>query len=111
MGGRNGDEVRPVVAIQNPLPGARVEGSPGGLTLYVFGSATDAAGISEVQYQILHAGTLSPPATANGGSAWIFPLVLQPGDVGEHTIFVRTIDVNGNDSDLVSRTFTFVAGE
>lgn len=111
VGGRNGDEVRPVVAIQNPLPAARIGGSPGGLTLYVFGSATDAAGISDVQYQILHAGRLSPPATANGGSAWIFPLVLRPGDVGEHTIFVRAIDVNGNESDLVSRTFTFVVGE
>ena len=108
VGGRNGDDIRPTVVVQYPLDATRIEETPATPALYVFGTAADDSGISVVEFQTLHAGTLSPLGTASGGSPWSFPLILRPGDGGVHTVFVRAIDINGNESELVSRTFTYV---
>ena len=110
-GGQNGDDSRPTIDFLYPPNSARIDEallSPGTPSLYVFGTAGDPEGISVVQFQMLHGGTLGPLTTANGGGAWAFPLFLQPDDYGDHTVFARAIDVNGNESDLISRTFTYV---
>ncbi len=108
VGGRNGDDIRPTIDFLYPSPSIRIDEIQTQPSLYVFGTANDSEGLALVQYQTLHRGTLSPLGTANGGGSWSFPLFLLPGDFGEHTVFVRAIDVNGNESDLISRTFTYV---
>ena len=108
VGGRNGDETPPAIMVQHPSEATRIEETPTTPALYVFGTASDDCGIAVVEYQTLHAGSLSPPGTAAGGNAWSLPFNLRPGDGGVHTVFIRAIDMNGNESKLVSRTFTYV---
>lgn len=114
-GGLNGDWTRPTLEITAPANGARIPEvkTSGGFgfpppALLIQGIARHDSPIASVQFQRLHHGTVSDLFTASGTNNWIVALYLTAADAGENTVFVKTIDTNGNESPLSARTFTYV---
>jgi len=100
-GGLNGDKVPPVVTIKSPAANVKFTG----LNSITFsGTAKDKAAISLVEYQVLNAGTIMTETTATGTNNWSF--LLTPTAAGTYTVYVKAVDVNGNESTIVSRTIT-----
>ncbi len=92
--------VKPVVAILAPASSTKYV-LPG---ILLQGMARDNIAVDHVEYQI-NGGVFQ---TANGAAAWSAPLNLQPGI---NTVRVRSVDVNGNQSALATRAFTYVPSD
>ena len=91
------DITKPPVTISSPAVGARLTNA----TITIQGTASDAGGLARVEYQL---GS-SPLATATGTTNWSAILTLAPGT---NTLRVKAVDLAGNESLPVSRSFIFV---
>lgn len=90
--------VRPKVTIQLPAANARFTTA----VIPVQGTATDASGVALVEYQVNGSAFLPASGTAN----WTANINLEPG---VNVFRVRSVDNNGNESPLVSRTFILLS--
>ena len=48
---------------------------------------------------------------ATGTTNWSFTLAPAPEDGGPYTVYIKAVDVNENESNIVSRSFTYVVLE
>lgn len=93
----------PVVAIRSPraeqvLPIGTTE-------IVVSGTASDRNGIDHVECHYLHNGVLSAPETASGTTAWSYSIPLVSGDGGRFTIFAKSLDASGEQSNVATQSF------
>jgi hypothetical protein len=88
---------RPVAIIRKPASGARIENE----TALVEGRASAREGVNAVLYQVND----GPWLVADGGTAWSFTASLAPG---LNAVRVKTLDVFGVESLVVTRLFTRV---
>lgn len=94
------DEILPpTVAITSPPQNARV-GSP---TIKLLGTATDNVGVDRVEYQ-LNQPESGPFQRATGTVSWSASMVLS---LGTNTVRVKSVDLYGNESPLITSTFVF----
>ena len=94
------DRVKPLILIKSPTPGATFMLPD----IMVQGTATDAAGVDRVEYQV-NGGVFE---RADGAATWLAQVHLDPG---QNTVRARSVDMNGNQSLLATRTFTYVPSD
>ncbi len=88
---------RPTVAISSPAAGARLTSTP----VIISGTASDNVAVAQVLYSL----NGSSFQAATGTSAWQATGNPVPG---LNTVQVKSVDTAGNESAVVSRTFSFV---
>ncbi len=91
------ETVKPQVTITSPEAGARLSTRDMLLT----GSASDNVGVAQVLYSLNGA----PFVAADGAENWESTITLEPG---ENLIQVKSVDVTGNESIIVSRKFSYI---
>ncbi|MDB6024975.1 MAG: hypothetical protein JWM68_1198 [Verrucomicrobiales bacterium] len=90
------DSSRPEVVITSPESDERLTN---GFSITMTGTASDVGGgLARVKYR-LNGGSLSDAA---GTTNWTAPLTLLPGT---NLVEVKSVDLGGNESDVLSRTF------
>jgi hypothetical protein len=57
-----------------------------------------------VEYQVLNAGSITTEMSATGTNSWSFTLT--PTAAGTYTVYVKAVDVDANESTIVSRSIT-----
>lgn len=91
------ENIKPKIAITAPAAGAKVI-SP---DILLVGTASDNVGVARVSYS-LNNGIF---VTADGADNWEASVRLQPG---ENFVQVKSVDVSGNESLIVTRKFIYV---
>lgn len=91
------ETVRPRVAIASP--GSRTRLTSAEITLS--GTASDNVGVAQVLYSL----NSEPFRTADGTENWEATITLAPG---ANVVQVKSVDIAGNESSVVSRSFTYV---
>lgn len=101
------DSTKPTVAVSSPLGGAKVAETVSG-SISVTGSAADNKRVAGVEVK-LNDGNWGAATTlvASSGLTATYTSTISPVP-GLNTIAVRSTDTNGNVSDTVSRSFTYV---
>ena len=89
--------VRPRVAVLAPLQGSRVQGTP----VVLRGLAADNSGVARVIYSLNGA----PFQTADGTTEWRADLA---PTAGLNAVQVKSVDLSGNESALIARSFTYI---
>jgi uncharacterized repeat protein (TIGR02543 family) len=97
----NRETVKPLVTVTSPVNASSTTNA----SLQVTGTASDNVGVASVLVQRGSGGTFDPFQTATGTTDWSQSVTLTPG---LNAIQVKAVDVNGNESVLVSRTVTYV---
>ena len=91
------ESTRPTVGISSPLAGARLTTTP----VTFSGTAHDNVEVAQVLYSL----NGNPFQPASGTTAWQVSLDPVPG---LNTFQVKSVDTSGNESAILSRTFTYV---
>jgi hypothetical protein len=96
------DRKRPAVSISSPQAGATVTNS----TITVVGTAADKVGIARVDYRLENAAGTNEYQPAVGTIQWSanIPSLIP----GVNTVRVRAVDLSGNVSPDVARSFTYL---
>jgi hypothetical protein len=98
----------PTLRVTAPKSKARVA-SPLGVTLA--GTAASKVGITGVYFQTMVNGVVSAVRQAAGTTNWTADLTLDPDAGGYYTTFLKAVDNNGGESELVVFNFTYVVRE
>ena len=104
-GGLNGDHKLPVVTITSPLANSKVSGT-GQITFN--GKASDAKGVTAVYYQLLYGDSIGSVQAASGTTNWSFAFSPSVDAGGIYTVYVKAVDVDGNESVPLARSLTYV---
>lgn len=93
----------PAIAIK--VPKSEFVLPAGAQTVTVSGTASDKNGIARVEYQVLHNGVLGDATVATGTTAWSFPITVASGQGGRYTVFAKSVDTVGEQSNVATLSF------
>ena len=98
-----GGSTLPTVAIRVPRSEQLL---PAGTTVInISGTAADRDGVDHVECHYLHNGGLSTPEIVTGTTAWTWAIPVNSGDGGRYTLFAKSVDSLGEQSNVATLSF------